>query len=707
MKPVTIRVISLMPIVAVAIVSIIFTLIFAAQYRELQERLINARFEESTKSVALMIEHEVDLARHNVSRLKQAVALFDAWEPTKAQEYLDGLMAETMRYQENEYTAWLALAPERSKELFGTEGYLVTVRKDFQKRGTAEYGRPQDKVIDRWTSPQYQTNPNDIWYPLAQQSKDFVITPVYFDGSYTKVWIITVLLGLYEGDRFQGLVGIDILWDDILKHVEKTVLGKTGGLFLVDTQSGKILTKTREGTGRTLLEVHEPFHESLYAKSGGKEAWQPILAGAHLAMVRSESGDEFVVSSKRLSSMPWTIVAYQSRAELREALYRSLAVFLFLDAGLVAFLCLGAYLTVRNLAAPIDKLVGVMKQVRSAHVGELQAPVIGTVETRELGGIFNHMLYTIGETTREKEAYYTRLEESHRTLEQKVEERTRELKEKNFHLERTLAQLTATQEQLVAKEKLASLAALTAGIAHEIKNTLNFVNNFAEFSVELVMELREGVEASKNNPEAFGACCDSLLQELEQSVQKISEHGKRADSIVKSMLLHSNTNGAERQWTGLNALLETYLKLAHRAAQVMDASFEVSIRKEFDSSVREVLLFPQDFGRAVLNVITNGFYAMNQKRKHAQPEFCPELLLTTRRVQDQVEVRIRDNGTGIPSEIRDKIFNPFFTTKPPGSGTGLGLSITHEIIVKEHRGGIRVESDEGKYTEFTFLIPME
>jgi signal transduction histidine kinase len=597
--------------------------------------------------------------------------------------------------------------PERARELFSTEGYLVTIRKDFQKRGTAEYGRPQDKIIDRWTSPQYQTNPNDIWYPLAQKSKDFVITPVYFGESYTKVWIISVLLGLYDGDRFQGLVAIDILWDDILKHVERTVLGKTGGLFLVDTHSGKLLTKTREGTGRTLLEVHAPFHESLYDKSGGKEAWEPILKGAHLAVVRAEGGDEFVVTSKRLSSMPWTIVAYQSRAELREALYRSMAVFLLLGLGLVAFLCLGAYLTVRNLAAPLDKLVGVMKQVRSTNINELQAPVIGTVETREMGGIFNHMLRTLGETTREKETYYARLEEVNRTLEHKVEERTRELKEKNLHLERTLAQLTATQEQLVAKEKLASLAALTAGIAHEIKNPLNFVNNFAELSVDLVMELRSGFEARQSNAGSSTPSFDDLLQDLEQNIQKISEHGKRADGIVKNMLLHSQTNAAEQQWTDLNALLETYVKLAHRSSQLTEAGFEVSIHKELDPSMGEVLLFPQDFGRALLNVLNNGFYAMNQKRKHAQTAFCPELFLTSRRAQDHVEVRIRDNGVGIPAEIRDKIFNPFFTTKPAGSGTGLGLSITHEIIVQEHRGRIRVESAEGKYTEVTFLIPVE
>jgi signal transduction histidine kinase len=706
MKPVTIRFISLMPIAAVALASVLFTFIFAAQYTQMQERLINARFEESTKSNALVIEHEVDQARHNVSRLKEAVTLFDTWEPQKAQEYLNGLMAETMRYQENEYTAWLALAPERARELFGTEGYLVTVRKDFQKRGTDQYGSPRDKIIDVWTDPQYQTNPKDIWYPLAQQSRDFVITPVYFDESYTHVWIISVLLGLYDGDRFQGLVAIDILWDDILKHVEKTVLGKTGGLLLVETHTGTILTKTREGTGRTLLEVREPFQESLYDKSGGRQAWEPILRGSNLAVVRAEGGDEFVVSSRRISSMPWTIVAYQSRAELREALYQRLALFLLLISGLLAFLCLGAWLAVRNLAAPLDKLVEVMKQVvRSPHVETLQAPVLGTVETRELGGIFNHMLRTIGETTREKEASYAKLEESHRTLEHKVEERTRELKTKNAHLELTLAQLTAAQEQLVAKEKLASLAALTAGIAHEIKNPLNFVNNFAELSVDLVMELRAGFEARQNNAGAPGPSFEELLQELEQNIQRISAHGKRADSIVRDMLLHSNTNAAEQQWTDLNALVETYVKLAHSSYRMTDSGFEVSIRKELDPSVGAVLLFPQDFGRALLNVINNGFYAMSQKRKLAKSAFCPELRVTSRHVQDSIEIRIRDNGLGIPSGIRDRIFNPFFTTKPAGSGTGLGLSITHEIIVQEHRGRIRVESEEGQYTEFALLIP--
>ena len=706
MKPMTLRFMSLTLIAGVALACIVFTLLFATQYTQLQEGLINARFEELTKSNVLAIEHEVELARHNVSRLKESVTLFDTWEPAKAQAFLNRFMAETLRYQENEYTAWLALAPDRSRELFGEQGYLVTVRKDFQKRGTAQYGWPRDKLVDVWTSPQYQSNPNDIWYALAQQSRDFVVTPVYFDASYTQVWIISVLLGLYDGDRFQGLVAVDILWDDILKNVEKTVLGKTGGLFLVETQSGKILTKTREGTGRTLLEVREPFRESLYDKSGGKEAWAPILNGAHLAVVRSEEGREFVVSSKRISSMPWTIVAYQSRAEMREALYQSLTAFLLLDAGLLAFLCLLAYLAMRNLTSPLDKLVDVMKRVRSANVDALQAPVLGSVETRELGGIFNHMLRTIGETTREKEAYYARLEESHRTLEHKVEARTRELQEKNTHLERTLAQLKATQEQLVAKERLASLAALTAGIAHELKNPLNFVTNFAELSVDLVLELREGFETRQGQARDEGPSLEAPLLELEQNIQKIIEHGKRANSIVRDMLLHANLNASEPQWTDLNALLAMQVELARRTAQKKNPGIEVSIRKEFDSSVEQVLLFPQDFGRALLNVLNNGFYAVHHKRKQMVLAFSPELVVASRRVQGHIEVRIRDNGTGIPVPIRDKIFNPFFTTKPAGSGTGLGLSITYDIIVQEHRGSIHVESEEGQYTEVTILLPV-
>lgn len=707
MKPLTIRFISLMPIAAVALACVIFTLLFATQYTQLQEGLINARFEELTQSNVLAIEREVDMARHNVSRLKEGVTLFDVWEPTKAQEFLNGFLADTMRYQENEYTAWLALAPERARELFGTEGYLVTVRKNFQKRGTDHYGDPRDKIVDVWTAPQYQSNPNDIWYALAQQSRDVVITPVYFDESYTKVWIISVLQGLYDGDRFQGLVAVDILWDDILKHVEKTVLGKTGGLFLVDAQSGKILTKTREGSGRTLLEVREPFQDSLYDKSGGKAAWEPLLRGSRLSVVRSEAGDGFVVSSKRIPSMPWTIVAYQSQSELREPLYRSLMVFFFLGAGLLGFLCLGAYLTVHNLAAPIDNLVQVMKRVRSAHVDALQAPVLGAVETRELGGIFNHMLRTIGETTREKEAYYTKLEESHRTLEHKVEERTRELKEKNIHLELTLAKLKATQEQLVAKERLASLAALTAGIAHELKNPLNFVNNFAQLSVDLVLELRAGVEARQDKEGAVAPSIDVPLRELEQNVQRITEHGRRANSIVRDMLLHANINTAEQQWTDLNALLMMQVELARRSAQITDPGFEVSVRKELDPAVGQVLLFPQDLGRAFLNVIHNGFYAMSSKRKHLSSAFCPELFVGSRLVQDHVEVRIRDNGTGIPVHIRDKIFDPFFTTKPAGRGTGLGLSITHGIVVQEHRGSIQVESEDGQYTEFILRLPIK
>ena len=700
----TIRFISLVPLAAVALACTVFILFFSSRYNQLQDRLITERFEELTRSNALAIDREVDRARHNVSRLKQALSLFDAWEPVKAQRFLEGLMADTLRDQDTGYKAWLALSPERAQGLFGTEGHLVTVRKDPREPGAQPYGHPEHALVEVWTDSHDPAPPKDLAYGLAQTSRDVVLTPVYFDASPTKAWVISVLQGLYEGDHFQGLVSVDLLWDDLLRHVEEVTLGETGGLVLVDAQSGKILTRARPAAAQGLFDAHAPFQQSLYASSGGRRTWEPILLhGAQRALVRSEGGDEFVVSSRRIASLPWSLVAYQSRSELRDAVCERLNAIVPMVASLLAFLGLGAWLTVRNLAAPIDRLVEVMKRVHGSHVDALQAPVLGTVETRELGVLFNDMLRTIGDATREKEASYAKLEESHHTLENKVEERTRELRDKNASLENTLRQLRATQEQLVAKDKLASLAALTAGIAHEIKNPLNFVKNFAELSEELVLELRR--EAERQGPP--GPLFDLTLRELGQNVQRITEHGKRANTIVQDMLLHSNTNKAESRWTDLNALVTMHVELACKSSRLVNPGLRVRVLRQLDPAVGEVFLCPQDFGRALLNVIDNGFYAMDLQRKLVSPGFQPELSVCTRRTQDHVEVRIRDNGSGMPDHILDKIFNPFFTTKAAGAGTGLGMSITYEIIVNAHRGMIEVESEEGQYTEVAFLLPLK
>jgi signal transduction histidine kinase/ligand-binding sensor domain-containing protein len=277
-------------------------------------------------------------------------------------------------------------------------------------------------------------------------------------------------------------------------------------------------------------------------------------------------------------------------------------------------------------------------------------------------------------------------------------------------LQATLERLKSTQEQLVVQEKLASLGALTAGIAHEIKNPLNFVNNFAEVSVEMLQELRGEVERHKSTMgQADSEAIESLVGDLEKNALKISEHGRRADSIVRSMLLHSRGQKGERQPTDINAVLEEYLSLSYHGMRAKDSSFNVAIERDYDRNLGKVQVIPQDLSRVFLNILNNACYAVSEKQKQMGDggRYEPTLSVRTRNLGERVEVRIRDNGTGIPPEVREKIFDPFFTTKPSGHGTGLGLSISHDIIVQEHGGALEVETETGQYTEFIVRLPRE
>ena len=276
-----------------------------------------------------------------------------------------------------------------------------------------------------------------------------------------------------------------------------------------------------------------------------------------------------------------------------------------------------------------------------------------------------------------------------------VQARTREV-------EQSLVDLRKAQDRLVQSEKLASLGQLTAGIAHEIKNPLNFVNNFASLSRELLEELRETLEAL---PETARADADDLMGLIDSNLEKVASHGKRADSIVKNMLLHSREGSGERARVDINAMVEEALNLAYHGARAEKPGFNVTLEKAFDPKAGEAELYLQEVTRVLINLISNGFYATGKRRESEGPGYEPRLTASTRDAGERVEIRIRDNGPGIPDDIRAKMFNPFFTTKPAGEGTGLGLSLSHDIVVKQHGGGIEVETRPGAFTEFVVTLP--
>ena len=277
-------------------------------------------------------------------------------------------------------------------------------------------------------------------------------------------------------------------------------------------------------------------------------------------------------------------------------------------------------------------------------------------------------------------------------LEKQVEERTAELIAKNNELELTLSQLKNAQNQLIQSEKMASLGELTAGIAHEIQNPLNFVNNFSEVNKELAEELLDAI--SKGNMEEIR----NIAKDLVANEDKVIHHGKRADSIVKSMLQHSRTSSGEKELTDINALCDEYVRLAYHGMKAKNKNFNADFKMKLDANLPHIKVIPQDIGRVLLNLTNNAFQAVTDVEK-------PEVVVTTIELEKVIEISVSDNGSGIPESIKDKIFQPFFTTKPTGQGTGLGLSLAYDIV-KAHGGKLKVETKEGEGSELIIQLPV-
>jgi signal transduction histidine kinase len=271
------------------------------------------------------------------------------------------------------------------------------------------------------------------------------------------------------------------------------------------------------------------------------------------------------------------------------------------------------------------------------------------------------------------------------------------LKEEKQRAELALTDLKAAQAQLVQAEKMASLGELTAGIAHEIQNPLNFVNNFSELSNELIEEMQEEME--KGNGEEV----KSIISDIRNNLEKINLHGKRADAIVKGMLQHSRTTGGEKQPTDINALADEFLRLAYHGLRAKDKNFNATLKTEFDPAIGNINIIPQDIGRVLLNLINNAFYAVDEKKQQQPEQYKPTVSISTRKSGDEIIISVKDNGNGIPQKVLDKIFQPFFTTKPTGQGTGLGLSLSYDIV-KAHGGELRVETKDGEGSEFIIQL---
>ncbi len=280
-----------------------------------------------------------------------------------------------------------------------------------------------------------------------------------------------------------------------------------------------------------------------------------------------------------------------------------------------------------------------------------------------------------------------------------LELKRKAIEETNAALQQSLDNLKAAQAQLIQSEKMASLGELTAGIAHEIQNPLNFVNNFSEVSKELLDEMKEEIE--NGNYDDVKEIANDVIQNLE----KINHHGKRADGIVKGMLQHSRTSSGQKELTDINALADEYLRLAYHGLRAKDKTFNAAMKTDYDESIGLIKIISQDIGRVILNLITNAFYVVTEKKKQQPEGYEPVVSVTTKKENDKIIIRVTDNGSGMPDTIKEKIFQPFFTTKPTGQGTGLGLSLSYDIVTKGHGGELKVETKEGDGSTFIISLP--
>ena len=358
--------------------------------------------------------------------------------------------------------------------------------------------------------------------------------------------------------------------------------------------------------------------------------------------------------------------------------------------GMVALavaLGLTAYI-VRSITVPLKRLEGSMAAITrgelDVEIPRASAHEIGAM-TKALGMLRDSLI-----------------ERDH--LERERRRADAEIRRARDAAEAALRELKAAQANLIQAEKMASLGQLTAGIAHEIKNPLNFVNNFSAVSAELIYELQEALRGASLNDKLRTEIGD-ITDTLRGNLEKIVQHGKRADGIVKNMLLHSRHGSAEHRRVEINALVEESLNLAYHGARAEKPGFNVTLERSFDPAAGEAVLFPQEMTRVLLNLISNGFYAATKRKAEASTGYEPTVIAATRNLGDSIEIRIRDNGTGISPEVKEKMFDPFYTTKPAGEGTGLGLSLSYDIVVKQHGGSIEVETKPGEFTEFRIILP--
>lgn len=555
------------------------------------------------------------------------------------------------------------------------------------------------------------------WYEIPKELGKSVWSEPYFDEGGVDQLVSTYSVPIYDRrhgqKKFAGILTIDLSLDWFQKNVSDIKVYETGYGFLISKNGVMVSHPVKDFI----------MNETIFSIADERDS--PGLREIGRKMIRGETGFGKIAYNNIRNGEPswlayapvtlngWSIgVVFPVDEFMADATHLSRVIGMLAAGGFVAILII-LIVIAQSITKPLRQLTLASEKFAQGDF-EVELPVIRSKdEIGRLNTSFISMQKKLAQTIsdlREASEQLLRsnekLEEYNRTLEQKVDERTLELRQKHDELDAAFQKLKAAQAQLVQSEKMASLGQLTAGIAHEIKNPLNFVNNFSELSVELTREILEELDKLSGHLEPRDMeYLTGIINDLQGNVKKINEHGKRADSIIRGMLLHSRGKSGERQPTDINTLLAEYVNLGYHGMRATDNTFNIKLESDYDPSLGMISVVPQDISRVFLNMINNACYATAQKKKELKDSYFPLLKVSTKDLGDTVEIRIRDNGKGMPAEVAEKVFNPFFTTKPAGSGTGLGLSISFDIIVQQHRGQLRVESVEGEYAEFIIILP--
>jgi signal transduction histidine kinase len=396
-----------------------------------------------------------------------------------------------------------------------------------------------------------------------------------------------------------------------------------------------------------------------------------------------QSSDSLIVKRAefRSPSMSGSILLGFSTKAIADSKKRIMVTALLVSSEIFLVGILIGFLLARHISKPVKALMNAAEKVGKGDLNQ-KITLIHKDEIGDLSIAFNKMVDELGRAREE------------------LSDKNSQLTGANLSLSNTMQELKATHAQLIQSEKMASLGELTAGIAHEIQNPLNFVNNFSELNTELIEELKEEIE--KGNLDDV----KSIADDIRLNEQKITHHGKRADSIVKGMLQHSRNSTGQKEPTDINALADEFLRLAYHGLRAKDKTFNATLNTMFDEAAGKINVISQDIGRVILNLITNAFHAVKEKKSMHPEGYSPTVTVRTERKDKDLLIVVSDNGNGVPERIIDKIFQPFFTTKPTGQGTGLGLSMSYDIITKGHNGDLRIKTKEGEGSEFIISLPL-